>query len=384
MTTSRRGFFRSLGAGAAVGIAAQRPLRGLSRATTFEPIQFTQDDGLVRLNNNENAYGPSKKVVDAIQSSIGGVNRYPLMDYNNSLAERIADQHSVKREQILLGCGSTEILRLAAFAFLGSGKQLIQASPTFEATENYARAASSEVISVRLSPAFSHDLDGMQARVSASTTLVYICNPNNPTASLTPRKDLENFIGKLPASTFVVIDEAYHEYAGQSGMYASFIDHPIDNERVIVARTFSSVYGLAGLRLGYAVAAPNAIQKMREFATEDDINAVVAQAASAALDDLDGVNESVRRNMDERQEFFNQAMARALKPIDSHANFVMMNTFHPAEDVIEHFRRNNILIGRSFPAMSTHIRISLGRPDDMRRFWAAWDMLPYPKHTMQH
>jgi histidinol-phosphate aminotransferase len=383
MTTSRRGFLRSLGAGAAVGIAAQRPLPGLSKATTFEPIQFTQDDGIVRLNNNENAYGPSKKVVDAIQSSIGGVNRYPLMDYN-SLAERIADQHSVKREQILLGCGSTEILRLAAFAFLGSGKQLMQASPTFEGIENYAHAASSDVISVRLTPRFSHDLDGMQARVSASTTLVYICNPNNPTASLTPRKDLENFIGKLPASTFVVIDEAYHQYAGQSGMYASFIDHPLDNERVIVTRTFSSVYGLAGLRLGYAVAAPNAIQKMREFASENNVNTVVAQAALAALDDSEGVNDFVRRNMDDRQEFFNQAMARALKPIDSHANFVMMNTFHPAQDVIEHFRRNNILIGRSFPALSTYIRISLGRPDDMRRFWAAWDMLPYPKHTMQH
>jgi histidinol-phosphate aminotransferase len=382
MTTSRRGFLRSLGAGAAVGIAAQRPLPGLSRATTFEPIQFTQDDGLVRLNNNENAYGPSKKVVDAIQSSIGGVNRYPLMD--NSLAERIADQHSVKPEQVLMGCGSTEILRMAAFAFLGRGKQLIQASPTFEATENYARAASSEVISVRLTPRFSHDLDGMQARVSASTTLVYICNPNNPTASLTPRKDLEEFINKLPASTFSVIDEAYHHYAGESGMYGSFIDHPIDNERVIVTRTFSSVYGLAGLRLGYAVAAPNAIQKMRQFASQNNVNAVVAQAALAALDDSEGVNDFVRRNMDDRQEFFNQAMARALKPIDSHANFVMMNTFHPAQDVIEHFRRNNILIGRSFPALSTYIRISLGRPDDMRRFWAAWDMLPYPKHTMQH
>jgi histidinol-phosphate aminotransferase len=382
MTTSRRGFLRSLGAGAAVGIAAQRPLPGLSRATTFEPIQFTQDDGLVRLNNNENAYGPSKKVVDAIQSSIGGVNRYPLMD--NSLAERIAHQHSVKPEQVLMGCGSTEILRMAAFALLGRGKQLIQASPTFEGIENYAHAASSEVISVCLTPRFSHDLDGMQARVSASTTLVYICNPNNPTASLTPRKDLEEFINKLPASTFAVIDEAYHHYAGESGMYGSFIDHPIDNERVIVTRTFSSVHGLAGLRLGYAVAAPNAIQKMREFASQNNVNAVVAQAALAALDDLDGVDESVRRNMDDRQEFFNQATARALKPIDSHANFVMMNTFHPAEDVIEHLRRNNILIGRSFPAMSTYIRISLGRPDDMRRFWAAWDTLPYPKHTMQH
>jgi histidinol-phosphate aminotransferase len=366
-----------VGAGAAAGIAA-RPLTGFSSDAPFK-----QDNGLVRLDNNENAYGPSKKVANAIQSSIEGANRYPLME-DHSLAERIAEVHSVKSEEILLGCGSTDILRMAAFGFLGNGKQLIQAAPTFEAIENYARAASSDVISVPLNPRFSHDLDGMQARISASTTLVYICNPNNPTASLTPRKDLESFIERLPASTSVVIDEAYHEYAGQSGMYASFIDHPLDNERVIVTRTFSKVYGLAGLRLGYAVASPNAIQKMRQFASQDNINSVVAQAAFAALGDTDGVNDFVRRNMDDRQEFFNQAMARALKPIDSHANFVMMNTFHPAEDVIQHFRQNSILIGRSFPSMSTHIRISLGRPEEMRRFWQTWDMLPYPKHTMQH
>jgi histidinol-phosphate aminotransferase len=322
-------------------------------------------------------------VLDAIQSSIGNVNRYPLLE-NSSEKEKIANASSVKPEQILLGCGSTDILRMAAFAFLGRGKQLIQASPTYQALENYARAVSSEVFSVALTPRFAHDLDGMQARVTPSTTLVYICNPNNPTASLTPRKDLDTFIGRLPASTFVVVDEAYHHYAGQSGMYASFIDHPLEDERVIVTRTFSHAYGLAGLRLGYAVASPASIQKMQQFASRDNVNTVVLQAASAALDDLDGLNQCVRRNVDERQEFFNQAMARALKPIDSHANFVMMNTFHPAEEVIRHFQKNNVLIGPSFPAMSTYIRISLGRREQMRRFWEACDTLPYPKHTMQH
>jgi histidinol-phosphate aminotransferase len=201
---------------------------------------------------------------------------------------------------------------------------------------------------------------------------------------LTPRKDLENFISTLPASTFVVIDEAYHHFAGQSGMYASFIDRPLDDERVIVTRTFSKVYGIAGLRLGYAVASPKVIEQMRKFATEDNINAIVTQAAAAALDDVDAVNNFIRLNTDDRQEFFNQAMARALKPIDSHANFVMMNTFHPAEELIQHFRKNDILIGRRFPPMDTYIRISLGRPEEMRAFWRTWDMLPYPKHSMQH
>jgi histidinol-phosphate aminotransferase len=383
MIASRRGFLRSLGGCAAAGLAVQWPLTGVSRAAIFEPSRFRQDDGLIRLNSNENAYGPSTKVADAIKSSMGNANRYPRMEYN-SLVERIAGFHNVKPEHVLLGCGSTEILRVAAFAFLGHGKQLIQASPTFEAIEHYARAADSEVISMRLTPAFAHDLDGMLARTTASTTLVYICNPNNPTASLTPRKDLETFIDKLPASTFVVIDEAYHQYAGQSGMYASLIDRPLDDERVIVTRTFSQVYGLAGLRLGYAVASPKLVHQMRRFAIEDNINAVVTRAAAVALDDAAGVDEFVQRNTDDRQEFFNQAMARALKPIDSHANFVMMNTFHPAEEVIQHFRNNNILIGRRFLPMDTHIRISLGRPEEMRLFWQTWDLLPYPKHSMHH
>jgi histidinol-phosphate aminotransferase len=382
MISSRRDFFR-LGLGAATASAIQWPLTELSGACIFEPSRFQQDPRLVRLNSNENAYGPSAKVADAVKSAVGSSNRYAYMQYD-ALAESIANFHHVKPDQILLGCGSTEILRVAVSAFLGNGKQLIEASPTFEAMEHYARAAGSEVISVRLTPTFAHDLDGMLARASASTALIYICNPNNPTASLTPRNDLERFISALPASTFVVIDEAYHHYAGTSGMYASFIDRRLDTEKVIVARTFSKVYGLAGLRFGYAVASPNVIQQMRKFTTENNINVIVTQAAVAALDDTNGVSAFVRRNADNRQEFFNQAQARALKPIDSHANFVMMNTSHPATEVIQHFRQNNILIGRRFSPMDTYIRISLGREEEMLTFWRTWDKLPYAKNIMHH
>ncbi len=383
MTTSRRAFLRLIGAGAAVDATKHCPIMGASRPVIFEPSRLNVGDGLIRLNSNENAYGPSAKVADAIKSSIGRANRYPRGEYD-SLRERIAGVHNVKAQQILLGCGSTEILRMGAFAFLGAGKQLIQASPTFEAMERYARAADSGVKSVRLTPAFSHDLGGMLAHATASTTLVYVCNPNNPTASLTPRKDLETFIGKLPGSTVVIIDEAYHHYAGPSGAYASFIDRPLQDERVIVVRTFSKVYGLAGLRLGYAVAAPKLVQQMQKFASENNINAVVVQAAMAALNDSDGLNESIERNTDDRQEFFNAALARMLKPIDSHANFVMMNAFHPASDMAQLFRKSNILIGRPFPPLDTYIRVSLGLPDEMHAFWRAWDALPYSKDVMSH
>lgn len=381
MSYSRRSFFRALGIGAAVGTAAQLPIVSLASAAVFEPGRSQPTEGFVRLNGNENVYGPSAKTTTAIRSATSSVNRYPYLEYAD-LVNRIANFHHVKPEQVTIGCGSTEILRVAATAFLGNDKQIVQASPTYEAMEAYAQATAAKVASVALTKEFAHDLNGMLGHVDDNTTLVYICNPNNPTASLTPRRDLEAFIAKLPANCYVVIDEAYHHYAGQSSMYRSFLDEPVQNERVIVSRTFSKIYGLAGLRLGYAIASPAVAKRISTYLTWNNINGIAVRAAMAALEDSESTAEFTRRNAGTRQEFFNQAMARMLKPIDSHANFVMMNVDHPAEGVIEHFRKNNILIGRHFPAMNTYIRISLGTPADMKAFWRVWDMLPFAKMSM--
>lgn len=132
-------------------------------------------------------------------------------------------------------------------------------------SEFYARSVGAEVISLPLTHEFAHDVQGMLGKIASSTTLIYICNPNNPTGSITPRKGLEDFISKLPSTVFVVIDEAYHHYAGQSSMYASLIDNPVNNSRVIVSRTFSTVYGLAGLRLGYGITSPETARHMRRL-----------------------------------------------------------------------------------------------------------------------
>jgi len=383
MIESRRNFLRSLGIGAAAGAAVGWPFRRASATYAVDTDMALQSGGLIRLDSNENAYGPSPRVTNALRSSHAMVNRYPFLKHDEVL-EQIASFHQVKQEQVLLGCGSTEMLRVAACAFLGNGRQLIQASPTFEAIEHYAKAVGSEVVSVGLNHGFAHDLDYMLARVGTSTGLVYICNPNNPTASITPRQDLERFIAKLPATVRVLIDEAYHHYVPKSGMYSSFIDRPVNDKRVIVTRTFSKAYGLAGLRLGYAIASPKVVEEMRKFLTEAGLNAIVAEVAGLVLGDTEGLIKLVKRNSDDRQEFFNSAMVRRLKPISSSANFVMMNTEHPAQELIGHFRKHNVLIGRQFPPMNDYIRVSLGTPDEMRAFWRVWDMLPWSKQLMQH
>jgi histidinol-phosphate aminotransferase len=382
MASLRRDFLRTLVCAGGAATFLPSHLRGLTDGLAFSDLlPLDESSGPVRLNSNENAYGPSEKVVASMRAALQNVKRYPYSQYD-LLAEQIAHHHGVRPEQLLLGCGSTEILRMAAAAFLHPGKRLIQANPTFEGMEHYAQAERAEVVSLGLTPYFAHDLDAMSGRLDENTALVYICNPNNPTGTLTPRADLELFIKKLPPNTQILIDEAYHHYAGESALYRSFIDRPIEDERVIVTRTFSQVYGLAGLRLGYAVGSPKVLQLMRAHATEQSVSGVAAVAALAALEDTESLRESVKRNANDRQEFRNSAMVRMLKPIDSHANFVMMDTHHPAEEVIDHFEKNGVLIGPRFPAMDTHIRVSLGIRPEMVRFWQVWDMLHYTQMHM--
>ncbi|MBZ5574526.1 MAG: histidinol-phosphate aminotransferase family protein [Acidobacteriia bacterium] len=374
MHISRRRFLHSVSLGTAAGVLVPVSLPGVSNVSVLQSVQPKKIGKFIQLNHNENAYGPSSKTLKSIQAAVPMANRYV---HHYELAARIARFHGVRPSQVLLGCGSTEIMRMAVQAFLGYGKELVQAAPTFHAPESYAKLIGAKVRLVPLTAEFAHDLDGMSGTGSGAPDLVYICNPNNPTASITPRKNLEDFLGQLPPTTYVLIDEAYHHYAQQSSRYVSFLDQPFNDERVIVMRTFSIVYGLAGLRLGYAIASPATLKRMRPFATLDNVNGMVARAAIAALEDQQAIEECVRRNANDRQEFFNQAVARMLKPIDSHTNFVMMNAHHSAAEVTGHFRRNKILIGQRFPAMDTYIRVSLGTPSEMRAFWRAWDLLPY-------
>ncbi len=279
-------------------------------------------------------------------------------------------------DQILLGCGSTEILFVTAAAVLGPSKNLMVASPTFGALETQAKLLGAEVIALPLTTDYAHDLNGMLERMDASTALVYICNPNNPTASLTPRKEIEAFLNKLPKHALVLIDEAYHHYVRPSSMYASFLDEPLQDDRVIVCRTFSKVFGLAGLRVGYGVGAASTIARMAPHIMGMSVNSIAISAGLAALDDAKSVQHSVKVNNDARQEFFNQAVARMLAPIDSQTNFVMIRAYQGADAVIEHFRKNKVLIGRKFPLMDHHVRVTLGTEAEMREFWQVWDKMP--------
>jgi histidinol-phosphate aminotransferase len=374
MPTTRRTFFRNVAVGAAVS-ATPPSLADLAFSELVPASRASEPGGPIILSRNENAYGPSQKVIASMQDALHFANRYPDPAVN-ALHQRIAESHSIKPEQLVLGCGSGEILSITASSFLGPGKTLITAVPTFESIGRCAKALGAQVVEIPLDKNFSHDLPAMLARSDASTALVYICNPNNPTASLTPRQDLEGFIRKLPPSTTVLIDEAYHHFVSATPDYTSFIDKPMNDDRVIVARTFSKVFGLAGIRVGYAVGAPEKIQSLSARRLPEGLNAVGARAALVAYDDLEYVRMSEKRNAADREEFFNQAKSRKIQGIASYANFAMLKTNRPAVEVIDHFKKNNIQIARLFPSMNTYVRVSFGTPPEMKEFWRVWDLMP--------
>ncbi|HEU0238317.1 MAG TPA: histidinol-phosphate transaminase [Micromonosporaceae bacterium] len=381
MRVTRRHLLQQIGATAAVA-GSVPSLLDAAAAGRIEGFGGASRNGPVRLNRNESAYGPSPRAVGAIQENAADLaNRFPDVE-SADLRDRLAAMHRVLPEQIVIGCGSSDILRRAAAALAAPGKKVITAIPTFDLMGRCAGRCGAEVIAVPLTHSHAHDLDGMLASADAATTLVYICNPNNPTGTLTGRRELESFIRQLPPTATVLIDEAYHHYVGGSADYASFLDRPIEATRLIVTRTFSHIHGLAGLRIGYAVASGQTAAMLGAGGLPEDVGTIAVAAALAAIQDSDHVALSARRNADARQEFFNQANARMVRAIDSQTNFVMLNTDRPAGHIVEHFRTHDVLVAGPIPSYDNYIRVSLGSPDAMNEFWRVWDLLPGGGHRM--
>jgi histidinol-phosphate aminotransferase len=370
MSISRRGLLKQVAGGMVAGFGSLRDLdsiKGLAVRAWAETGEF------IRLDRNENAYGPSPKAVAEVLKNANSVNRFP--DSTVALATTIAGVHGVASEQIYLGAGSTAIMKIALDSFLRNGRKLVLSSPTFELIAQFAMANGARTSAVPLRHDYAHNLDAILAEVNSETGLIYICNPNNPTGTLTDRREIDRFLKRLPEEVPVIIDEAYHEYAGGSGAYVSFLDRPSRHPGVIVTRTFSKVYGLAGLRLGYAFAQPKILNALAGERREMEIGSLSLAAGLAALSDTEFTATCVQRNQNDRQEFVNQVNARMLRLLDSHTNFVCLNAMRPAREVIAHYQKNGILLGTDIPGMPNYVRVSFGTPEEMREFWAVWDLL---------
>ena len=304
--------------------------------------------------------------------------RYPD-EHADLLIDCLARLNGVGRDQILLGDGSGEILKLCAEAFTGptsadrrgpAGRgTMVVADPTFEAILDHARVNGAEVVKVSLTSAFAHDLPKMAA--AANEGLIYICNPNNPTASITPKNELRDLIAKAPRQTMTLVDEAYYHYA-DSPDYESVIPLIKDYPNLIVARTFSKIYGMAGLRCGYCIAQRETIERIRPYQAWDSVNIMALVAAMASLNDGDQVANGRRLNSETKAFLTGQLDAMGYEQIPSQANFVMIDMKRPVVPLIKAFKERNVQVGRLFPALPNHMRLTIGKKNEMEAFLSAF------------
>lgn len=362
MPLSRRAFARSLGAGAA---AAVLPFPQLLAANSAR--SRPSSNGVVRLSSNENPYGPSAAAQQAMRDAFKLAWRYPD-EAADALIDDLARLHGLGDDHFAVGDGSSELLKLIASAFTDPQHKLVTADPTFEALGTYARVRGADVKRVPLTVTYAHDLGAMNV---AGAGVIYICNPNNPTASITPKEAIRDFLANADPSTVIVVDEAYHHYATTDD-YESVIPLVAKRANLVVLRTFSKIYGMAGLRLGYAVAQPSLIEKLITQGAWDSVNIIALAAARASLADAQHVTTGRVRNRDTRAQLAAGLQSLGYSMVPSQANFVMIDTRRDVRPLITALRERNVQVGRLFPAMPHHLRVTIGTADDMRAFLAAF------------
>jgi len=359
---TRRSLARLLGAAAGASLLEAPRLSAGARAPEAGP------SGPIRLNANENPYGPCRPALDAL-AGCGGVGARDPRAIDETKAA-LARLHGVGPDQIVLGCGSSDVLRMADAAFLAPGKRIVAAEPTFEAVLGYAKVTRAEAVKVPLTSDFRHDLPAMAKACDGSTGLVYVCNPNNPTGTIVSGRELEAFIARVPPSCVILMDEAYHHLV-EDPSYRSALDVARGRDNVVVARTFSKIYGMAGMRLGYGVATAGNAAAMERCASWDNTSQAALLMGIASLADAEVVPRQ-RRLLNDTRAWLDAELARdGRRFIPSQANFVMIDVGRDVGPLGEEFRARGILVGRKFPSMPTWLRVSIGTPEQMAAFMAA-------------
>jgi histidinol-phosphate aminotransferase len=381
MPVSRRSFVATLGAGSAGILSA--PLiswRGHEALHAFQQAQgqagqadrradrlLASRPGMIRLDSNENPNGPGQRVNNTIIKRLSESNRYPVKSEDDLIAI-ISKLHGVTPANVMLGCGSGELLRSAVLGFTSPTLSLVSPEPTFEAPANFAKFLKHPVVSPKVDAKLAIDLDAMRD-AARGAGLIYLCNSNNPTATAHSKSDVVAFIdavNRLSPDTTILVDEAYHEYV-ENPQYGSVIPLAMTNPRVIVTRTFSKVFGMAGLRLGYAIGQIDTLKKMASWQLGSNTNQLALVAAMTTVADTAHIAEEVRKNREARavtRKFFEGA---GYKVHAADANFFMVDIHRDAKEFKLECVKHNVAIGRQFAALPTHARVSIGTMEEMKK-----------------
>jgi histidinol-phosphate aminotransferase len=374
---SRRSFFG--GVAAALGYLGLGPSADLfaqnrpGAAGNAVPRMRGNDDydAIAHLSSNENCWGPPESVMKAMNNAWKYSNRYGYPDAN--IVGEIAKHHGVKPENILLGAGSGEILDVVGTTFLLGGKKVLGVEPSYSSVYQHATSIKTTAIKLPLGKDYRQDMAAMIKAANARASeigLVYLCNPNNPTGIVVSKQEVKQLLDGIPKDMPVLIDEAYHHFVDDPS-YATSVPYVIEGRPVIIARTFSKIAALAGMRLGYAVATADIVQKMRPYSM-GSINALVKHGGAASLKDTAAQAEVKAKVMALRKKTTSELNALGYETLPSETNFFMVSIGREVVPVIEEFRKKGVAVGRPFPPMTTHMRVSIGTAEEMDRFMKAF------------
>ncbi len=381
---TRRTFVRNVGAGTAGALTASW-IGGRGREhsiwSALETPLRALEPGVICLASNENPLGPGAAVLDAVRAAFGPTGALPgrYSGGGGALIEAIAKKHNVKTENVVLGCGSTQILRSATHLFTAPGKPLVGTIPSYEECAGYAELVGHPVKAIGLDAEFKIDLDRF-ADAAKGAGLVFYCNPNNPTATYVGAKATREFLARInreSPETTILVDEAYFDYVTDPD-HDTHIPIAVDNPRVLVARTFSKAFGMAGLRIGYAVGHKDSIKKMSDWEAgtgTSSLNVLALHGALAAVQQGPSVTAAERaRNRDVRDFAKKWFSDRGMKPTDSQANFMFVNIGRPVKGFRDACRAKGVLVARDFPPFEkTHCRLSFGTMEEMRKAVAVFE-----------
>jgi histidinol-phosphate aminotransferase len=364
MALSRRNFLTAVGAGAAgaATIPALGAHRELFAAVTRVPRPLFA--GVVRLDKNENPSGPFMSARKAIEAAMVDAGRYPGAA-EATLVQAIAKMHNVSPNQVVMGCGSGEILQLCTMRLTSASNGLVAGQPTFESPAAIARQMNTPVVAVPVTKTLHLDLDKMAAAAKGAG-LVFLCNPNNPTSTVHGAAAVREFIARVrreSPDTYILVDEAYHEYVSDPS-YATMIPETKD-KHVIVSRTFSKVFGMAGIRAGYAIAAPETAQALSMWRVDSGVNQLAAASALASLSDKPAMIAEQKRNAMERDRLVKWFTSKGFRPAKSDANFLFVDIRRDVRPVISACLEKGVAVGRPFPPLNTHLRVSIGLAPEM-------------------
>jgi histidinol-phosphate aminotransferase len=369
---SRRRFFA--GVASAMGVLGLQPTSGLfaQGGTAQFRGSATEYDGFAKLASNENNWGPPESVMKAMTNAWKYANRYGYPDGN--IVQAIADHHGVKPENVLLTAGSSEVLQVVGTTFLQGGKKVLGVDPSYGSVYQHASNIKAEAIKLPLTQDYRQDIGMMIEATNKNAKdlgFVYLCNPNNPTGVAVTAKEVKQLLDGIPKTMPVLIDEAYHHFVDDPA-YGTSLPYVLEGRPVVIARTFSKIAALAAMRLGYAVSTPEIIQRMRPYSM-GSINALVKWGGVASIKDTQGQADVKAKVIALRNKTTRALEAHGYPVIPSQTNFFMVSLEgRNVQPVIEEFRAKGILVGRPFPPMVQHLRVSVGVPDEMDRFLKAF------------